>query len=71
MGMVWEKFEVFEILYLYLFENIFREFKNFSIKFDFSVKPERLATFYNMKMITYVLYFMINYKNQFPILCFT
>ena len=22
-------------------------------------------------MTTYVLYFMINYKNQFPILCFT
>ena len=41
MGMVWEKFEAFEILYLYLFQNIFREFKNFSIKFDFSIKPER------------------------------
>ena len=73
--LIWEWFEInlkFLKYYIFIYFRTFSANSNISqLNLIFSIKIERLVTFYNIQMITYVLYFMINYKNQFPILCFT
>ena len=73
--LIWEWFEInlkFLKYYIFIYIRKFSENSNISqLNLILSAKIERLVTFYNIQMTTYVLYFMINYKNQFPILCFT
>ena len=73
--LIWEWFQInlkFLKYYIFIYFRKFPANSNISqLNLIFSVKIERLVTFYNIQMITYVLYFMFNHKNQFPILCFT
>ena len=73
--LIWKWFKInmkFLKYYIFIYFRIFPANSNiFQLNLIFSVKIESLVTFYNIQMMTYVLYFMMNYKNQFPILCFT